>query len=172
MKVHLSKIPEEGWQGKLSFPASRLQRLGEAFGEQAGTVEAEIGLKQRGGNVEVRGAFRVALRLPCHRCLEPVPFALDEPLSITLAPDQTMEGMEDETHLSAGDLEVSFFAGEEIDLVRVLEDEIFLILPDNVCPEDGQGRCSHCGKNVDEMFDTVDNDRADHPFAKLKDFLR
>lgn len=172
MKVHLSQISEEGWRGSLKIPASSLRRLGEAFGEQTGTLEAEIGLKQRGGNVEVRGAFRVALRLPCHRCLEPVPFALDEPLSITLAPDQTMEGTEDDTRLSAGDLEVSFFAGEEIDLVQVVEDEIFLILPDNVCPEDGQGRCGHCGKNVDEMFDAAEDDRADHPFAKMKDLLR
>lgn len=171
MKVHLSQIGEGGWRTELDLPAASLARVVEALGEQDGRLVAEVALKHRGGNVEVGGALRITLRVPCQRCLDPVPVSLDEPLRITLTPDPGEGDLEEELHLSAGDLEVSFFSGEEIDVVQVLEDEIFLLLPEPVCGEDEAGQCLACGRNVEDMLRTEEPSPEGHPFAKLKDLL-
>ncbi len=79
--------------------------------------------------------------------------------------------MEEETTLSTGDLEVSFFDGEEIDLVQLVEDELLLLVPETVCEEDEDGRCTECGKDLNEMFRPQEADEADHPFAQLKELI-
>ncbi|MCZ6627028.1 MAG: DUF177 domain-containing protein [SAR324 cluster bacterium] len=172
MKFHLSQIPEEGISRKLEVPADSLPRLKETFGPQTGIVTAELLLKQRGGNVEVSGTLRAALDVPCHRCLEPARFELDEPLQVTLSPESRLSEMDDDTNLSAGDLEVSFFDGDQIDLNLLLEDEVLLLVPETICEEDEDGRCTECGKDLNEMFQPAEKDEAHHPFAQLKELLK
>ena len=172
MKCYLFQIPAEGLRRDLSFPAHSLPRLSSACGPQQGNITAELVLKQRGGNVEVKGTFKAALDVPCNRCLDPVPFHLEETLAVTLAPQASLEQMDEDFRLSEGDLEVSFFDGEEIDLGLLIEDELLLLVPESICDEDERGCCTLCGKNLEEMFKSKEPDLEDHPFAQLKQLIK
>ena len=172
MKFHLFQIPDEGLQRKLEVPAASLHRLVEAYGPQQGQVSVDLFIMQRGGNVEVTGRLRTKLDVPCNRCLDPIAFEIDEDFEVTLAPQTRLEEREEETTLSSGDLEVSFFDGEQIDLAMLVEDELMLSIPGNVCEEDEDGRCVQCGQTVDELFRARDGEDENHPFAQLKQFIK
>ena len=170
MKLPVVQIPDEGMERELRLPASALRRLEQVFGAQDGTLEAAVRLKNREGSILVEGTLRFSLAVPCQRCLEPVRMELDEPFAAILAPQSRLDELEVDLQLSAGDLEVSFYEGEAIDLVAVLEEEVLLLVPETICEEDSEGRCIQCGKNVDEILRRPDGD--DHPFAQLKEFLK
>lgn len=171
MKIGLSQIPEEGLHRALKVDASALPRIREAMGPEAGSLHAELFLKERGGNVEVSGTLTAELKVPCHRCLEPVPLHFEEPIGVTMAPQQRLEERGEETGLSRSDLNVAFFQGDEVDLTELVEDEVLLLLPETVCGEDEQGRCIRCGKTLEELFEQPEDAGEDHPFAQMKRFL-
>lgn len=172
MRFHLYQIPEEGIQRKLDIKVSSLSRLAEAFGPQPGSLTAHLFLKQRGGNVEVTGTVAGTLHVPCHRCLEPQLFEFEEAVAVTLVPEQRIKEMDDETALSPSDLDVTFFDGEKIDLAEIVEDEVFLAVPETLCEEDEQGRCTQCGKTLDDLFKPPEDDPEQHPLAQLRQFLK
>ena len=172
MKLPVVQIPEEGMERELRLPASEMRRLEQAFGAQDGTLEASVRLKNRKGSILVEGNLRFSLAVPCQRCLEPVRMELDEPFAATLAPQSRLDELEVDLQLSAGELNVSFFEGEAIDLVAVLEEEVLLLVPETICGEDSEGRCTQCGQNVDEILRGPEGDGDDHPFAQLKEFLK
>lgn len=172
MKFHLYQIPEEGVQRTLEVKAASLERLAEAFGPQAGTLTAHLFLRQRGGNVEVKGTLTGKLAIPCHRCLEPLSFDLDQQLTVTLVPEQRLSEMDEEISLSQSDLNVTFFDGETIELSAIIEDEALLAVPDTLCGEDDQGNCEVCGKKFEDLFQPPPEDPERHPMAELKRFLK
>ncbi len=172
MKFHLFQIPDEGLQRKLELPAASLHRLVEAYGPQQGQVSVDLFVKQRGGNVEVTGRLRANLDVPCNRCLDPAAFEIDEEFEVTLAPQTRLDERDEETSLSSGDLDVSFFDGDQIDLATLVEDELMLSIPDSVCEEDEDGRCLQCGQTVDELYRALEGEDENHPFAQLKQFIK
>ena len=172
MKFHLFQIPDEGLQRKLELPAASLHRLVEAYGPQQGQVSVDLFVKQRGGNVEVTGRLRANLDVPCNRCLDPAAFEIDEEFQVTLAPQTRLDERDEETSLSSGDLDVSFFDGEQIDLATLVEDELMLSIPESVCEEDEDGRCLQCGQTVDELYHALEGEDENHPFAQLKQFIK
>ena len=172
MKLHLSEIPESGWEGELSLPLEDFSRLGEAHGSQQGLCEARLIIRNRQGNLDIRGHLRVTVQAACQRCLDPVPLAVDEDVLVSMVPMADYEKQEADLHLGDGELEVSFYQGEEIDLRHLLEDELLLALPDTITDEDEDGNCTHCGRNVDALFaeDPLKNET--HPFAAMRNMLK
>lgn len=171
MKLNLYQIPDEGMQRKMEIPASSLQRLCEVLGPQKGKVAFDLFVNQRGGNVEVKGTLKTTLQVPCHRCLEPADFEIEEEIAVTLAPESRLSDTEEDAPLSAGDLDVSFFDGEQIDLLTLVEDELMLLIPETVCEEDEDGRCVQCGELTEEVLRIAEGEDQSHPFAQLKQFI-
>lgn len=172
MKFNLYQIPDEGIQRKTEVPASSFHRLNDVFGPQPGSVAFDLYVNQRGGNVEVKGTVRAELQVPCNRCLEPTAFEIDEEIAVTLAPESRLDDMDEEMTLSSGDLDVSFFDGEQINLLSLVEDEVLLLVPESVCDEDDDGRCMQCGKHTEELLRASQDEDESHPFAQLKQFIR
>ena len=172
MKLHLSEIPESGWEGSLEIPLASMPRLVEAHGPQEGTCHCALLIRNREGNVHLKGSIRVDLRSPCQRCLDPVPLPMEEPLDVALVPAATYRAQAQDVHLGGGDLEVSFYEGEELDLASLVEEEILLFLPDVVTGEDEAGNCDYCGRPVEEMFAGEEDKSEGHPFAAMRDMLR
>jgi len=169
MKIPLALIPEEGLRRSLRLPLRSMARLSEAIGEQSGEVAAEVIIKNRDGSVVLTGHLQASLRPPCQRCLEPVTLSLDEALRVALVSEQSYDDAPEEAHLTHGDLELSYYEGEELDLSHILEDELLLLLPEPVADEDAQGRCLVCGKATDELMS--EEASPTHPFAQLKILL-
>ena len=171
MKIHLSLIPEEGLERSLRLPLAKMERLTLTIGPQTGEAVAELILKNHEGSVEVTGAVRASLLPPCQRCLEPVTLELDENVRVALSPVVDYDKAPEDVQLGAGDLEVSFYEGEELDLAAIVEEELLLLIPDLITEEDEDERCLLCGKTMEEIFDLHPEPGPNHPFAKLKDWV-
>lgn len=171
MKLHLSLIPEEGVEHSLRLSLADMERLTQTIGAQTGEVVAELSLKNHEGSVEVTGSLRATLLPPCQRCLKPIPLELDEQVRVALSPVAGYDDAPEDSQLSAGDLEVSFYEGEELDLAAIVEEELLLLIPDLIVEEDEDQRCLICGKRMEELFDPQSEPDPEHPFAKMKDLL-
>ncbi len=172
MRIRLSDIPPEGIHRAFTLSLAAMARLGEAIGPQEGEVKLELRLKNREGNVQVDGRMQAVLSAPCQRCLEPVPLEVDEEVLVALSPEQDYDEEGEDLHLGAGDLEVSFYRGEELDLLHLVEDELLLALPDSVAPPDEEDRCTICGRRMEEIYPEERPGEEEHPFFQLKQLLR
>ena len=171
MKLHLAQIPDEGLARTLTLELAAMERLSAAVGPQVGTVVAELRIRNRNGSVEINGHLRATLAPPCQRCLDPVAVALDEAVHVALVPDRHYAQAPDDLSLGQGDLEVSFYAGEELDLQFIVEDELLLLLPEPVAEEDDEGQCVVCGRHTDEIIAEAPDAESNHPFARMKALL-
>ncbi len=176
MRIPVSQISEDGWTRKLEIPLGSLSRVVEAHGPQAGTLRADVTLKNHRGCIGMSGRIQADLRLACHLCLDRGPVAVDAALELMVVPTATWRaGPSDSAHpevqIAAADLDVSFYEGEELDLTQVLEDELLIAAPDSLGEEDEDGRCVHCGREVAAMLKPKHEPDAFHPFRELADRL-
>ena len=51
-------------------------------------------------------------------------------MRVALSPVASYDDAPEDTQLSAGDLEGSFYEGEELDLAAIVEEELLLLIPD------------------------------------------
>jgi uncharacterized protein len=101
-------------------------------------------LESAGEGYLLRGTLRGELLVPCARCLEPAPVAVDSPVAVTFVEASGDEGADAE---ETQDDVVSFEHGT-IDLGRPIRDEILLTVPMGpVCRPDCAGICPICGCN-------------------------
>jgi len=71
-------------------------------------------------------------------------------IDVTLFPE-TGVALEEEIELGNEDLKTSFFSGEEIDLSKLIRDQIILNVPYKaLCHEECRGLCPRCGANLNE----------------------
>ena len=99
------------------------------------------------------GNAKLALMIPCSRCLElvKVPFSLT--LDRALDMNQT-----DEDRVKALD-EQPYLQGYNLDVDQLVRDELLLNVPMKVlCDEDCKGICNRCGANLNH--ETCDCDRS------------
>jgi len=171
MKIHLSQIPEEGVEHQINWPVSSLPRLVELCGPQQGNLEARVFLRNHEGSVSVHGEVRLSVLAPCQRCLDPVPLLVDERVDLRLSPAEDYNQGNSEAHLGTGDLELSYYEGEEIDLAHLLEDEVLLSLPETVTETDEEGRCLVCSRSMEDLFDAERDDPEAHPFARMRQWV-
>jgi uncharacterized protein len=82
----------------------------------------------------------------CARCVEKYDFMLEKDFSIVLVPKRELKT---EAELEEEDLDLSFYAGEEIDLSPLVREQLILALPTRpLCREGCRGLCPHCGVNL------------------------
>lgn len=107
----------------------------------------------------------------CARCLEDYTFRLDAPFTFVLAPRADADATEPE--LSADDLALSFFEGEEIDLTPLVHEHTILALPTRpLCREDCRGLCARCGANLNAGPCGCPADTSDPRLRVLRTLLR
>jgi len=83
----------------------------------------------------------------CARCLEEYIFGLDHPFAFVLMPKAAAG-----THaaaLSAEDMALSYYEGDEVHLTPLVHEQAILALPTRpLCDEACRGLCSRCGANL------------------------
>jgi uncharacterized protein len=91
---------------------------------------------------------------------------LDEKAQFVLVPAPT--GAADR-ELSADDLALSFYEGEEIDLSPLFTEQAILTLPTRaLCGEECRGLCPECGANRNHETCTCGEPEPDQRFAVLR----
>jgi uncharacterized protein len=94
-----------------------------------------------------QGALHGQVVGTCARCLEEYAFGLDHRFDFVLTP-RAAAGVEP-ARLTADDLALSYYEGEEIDLTPLVHEQIILALPTRaLCGEGCRGLCPRCGANL------------------------
>jgi len=104
-------------------------------------------VRPRGGFFTVAGNCRLEGSVACSRCLEPVPWEVDENLSVDYRTPSSAP-LDAELGLEESDLDVAFLDSEKLDLAELAAEQILLALPVRVvCDESCAGLCPRCGAN-------------------------
>ncbi len=119
---------------------------GSPFADPAWRLDdVALRLERDGADVLVQGEIGALVPQVCGRCLESFPARVRAAVDLRLVPrPSTAENVE----LGADDLDVDFYAGEELDLGALIETETTLALPMKpLCRADCRGLCPVCGGN-------------------------
>ena len=145
-RIHVAEIVDGGLRHDVDLDPEQLALLLGDIGDEfrAGDgLKSRLKLNRAGDFVTVQGRVAVGLKYTCCRCLEEVETERSVRMRWTLLEEaryrKEVEGNE-EVELTAEDLEVAFYSGEEIDLGDVVRQAVVLELePYPVCPEQCRG---------------------------------
>ncbi len=176
MKVHLSRITDEGVRHSFRISAVDLSRLNEEMGPLqepvTGVIEADLSLKTIETAIRITGTVSAELELPCTRCLAPVQYRHEEAVWAVQAPVAELRLLELDLQLAPTDLDIDFFEGDEVDLTDIVEEQVLLMLPQTIyCHEECLGLCPQCGANLNDAPCGCEPARSHHPFAAMKALL-
>lgn len=142
-------------QGRM--PLGGFARLKDQLASEAGDVEYAVeGVLDPRGRPSLRLRVSGVLELRCQRCLEAMPFEVDEEQLLVLAATQA----EIDADPADADAPDRVLAGKQMVLRDLVEDQLILALP--FAPR--HARCKAAGELGDEGKVS--------PFADLRDILR
>ncbi len=120
-----------------------------------------------GRKLEVEGKAKLALTIPCDRCLEPVRVDLDFDIIRTLDLSESEEGRTEDLD------EQPYVNGFNLDVDQLVCDELILNLPMKVlCSESCKGICNRCGTNLNRETCDCDIRSADPRMAVIQDIFK
>jgi uncharacterized protein len=140
MIIRVSELEDQGLR------IDDVEALAAALTDPAWRLEAvALEVEADGADVFVRGRLAATVPQTCSRCLESFPARVDVPIEVRLVPRPTGA---DSVELGADDLDVDFYADDQLDLGRVVETETTLALPMKpLCRPECRGLCAVCGAN-------------------------
>ncbi len=110
-------------------------------------VKYRVDLIRDGDKILVKGNIKTSVSLICVRCADDFEYKIDSDFDLILFPLNKYELVNRE--LSEEDLEYIFFEGQEIDLEKIIAEQINFSIPLNpLCKYDCQGICPVCGSNL------------------------
>ena len=132
------------------------------------SVEVEGTLTKKIVQVDVKGEIFADAELECTRCLEKVEKKLEIPFETAFVTEENFTAAK-EAELNHGDLNVSVFGGDKIDLTELVREQILLNLPEQVfCRENCRGLCEKCGANRNTTDCSCEEKEADPRWSALK----
>lgn len=175
MRVRVADIREEGLalaftEKAEDFPV--LKALMER-GECVFTLPVNVRLRlvPMGGLVEVAGHVATQVEMACGRCLKPSSIPVASAFELAYArelpeiEDESDEGYE----LTAEDLGLVLYTGEEIDFADVVQEQVVLALPCHpLCDKECRGLCPRCGADLNEAKCHCEPQNFNIKFAALK----
>jgi uncharacterized protein len=125
-------------------------------------VALRLDVQQAGADIVVRGAVQGTAELSCRRCLNPVPYPVDEALTFVYRPGvPPAEAEAEEVYPlpERGDL----------DLTQAVREHVLLAVPEFVnCDEACRGFCPRCGANLNEAPCDCRTEEEDPRWAALR----
>jgi uncharacterized protein len=152
MRFKIKEIGEEGLPIDLSVSAELVATVCPDLGAVPGPkgIHLRGQLLKTGEDLFLRGRLQGSLHGSCARCLEKAVVGLDLPVNVSFVP-RPEDGPEPESE-EEDDVDVVFFAGEELDLAPEIRDQILLAFPINpLCAADCAGICPVCGGNRNQI---------------------
>lgn len=140
MKVLISEIPEEGLDLELQEMIKSDASLSP--------VRAQLRIKKVGTEVAVSGKILADVELQCSRCLKDFRSMLTIPVDVLYRPIENLRG-EDKHELKVDELDMSFYSGDELDLLDLIKEQIMLNLSMKpLCSDLCKGICLRCGADL------------------------
>lgn len=125
--------------------------------------------------VQVEGRVDTLVQLSCSRCLKEFETPLTVPFSLTYSrelPAPAADSEEEEgVELSAEEMGLIPYQGEQIDLREALQEQVLMGLPiQPLCQEACRGLCPQCGADLSSGDCNCESPDALNRFAVLKNF--
>jgi len=160
--VPVADITEGGLDWQMQLPGDFVAGLLPVDYRVSGDpVGLNVRLSLAGKNVVAQGVLTGALTAVCCRCLAESPFILKRTFRhVFVEGIDPAQDREEEVISETDDLDCTFFAGDEVDLLALGGDELVLALPVNpVCRKDCRGLCPVCGhdRNVSDCGCVIDD---------------
>jgi len=146
MIINVNKISDSGYALNDSVDIDNSQLLeDESFFLEG--IDYQIFFKRQNQRIQAQGKIHTAISLVCVRCLEQFELKIHSSFDIILFPkelvDQRSTALEDE------DLEYIFYENDQIDLEKILIEQVNLFVPFKpVCKADCKGICPSCGASL------------------------
>jgi uncharacterized protein len=165
MKIHVSRIPEEG----LHIDGGEVLETGNGEPMLARHV---LTVEKVEEDVLVRGEMETTLRLLCGRCLVEFERKMEIPVNLTFFPAQE-ETASESRELSEEEVGSSVYAEDEIDLGVFMKELVELHKPMKpLCSEECKGICPKCGANRNEKECGCAETGGDPRFQALEKLLK
>ena len=152
MKIPVDEIPQS--PKEIAF-SEKIEELNEIYRRSKNpdfgfppSLDVDLTYYRSGAELFFDGSFRGQFTGYCGRCLEQYSFTLDQDFAFVLTPEPTRSerGAEE---LRGGELGLSYYSGDEIDLTPLIIEQVMLALPTRpLCAEDCRGLCEGCGANL------------------------
>ncbi|MBI5280103.1 MAG: DUF177 domain-containing protein [Candidatus Solibacter usitatus] len=151
--------------GEIQFP-EEFSQIGDL--RVAGTAEL---LRNTLGEIRLRGHVTAGIEAACDRCLEPARMPVDGDFDLFYRP-AVKAGGHGEVHLEEGEIDLSFYDGDGVELREAIREHVLLSLPmQAICREDCKGLCPVCGVNRNDRqcgCATVTSDARWEAFKQLR----
>ena len=164
MKLSITDIPEEG----LSVDIEE----GEVAPDfVVSPVRASLNILRNGTQVSVNGSMTANVRLRCSRCLKDFFREMSVPFDVVYYPVDELHG-EETYEVRTEELEMGFYADQEIDLPGLLSEQVMLNVPMKpLCSDKCRGICSRCGADLGTEACACVDQEGDPRFKVLKKLL-
>ncbi|MBI5143297.1 MAG: DUF177 domain-containing protein [Nitrospirae bacterium] len=144
MRIFISKIPEDG------LALNVRERISPEEFSITTPVTGGLRVRKVENRVLVDGELSCRAGFQCSRCLGDFEGAVDSRLSVEYRPAPEQDEAE-EHELQAGELDVIFHEGDELDLSELVMEQVLLAVPMSpVCSDSCKGLCPVCGGNLNE----------------------
>lgn len=128
-------------------------------------------LRREDRRVHVQGRVVARVQVECDRCLKPIDMPINSSFKleyVTQADYQAQQAVE----LTEGDLDLTVFDGEVIDIDELVKEEILLAVPDHtLCQDDCKGICPRCGVDRNSGNCGCETAEIDPRWAGLKELV-
>jgi uncharacterized protein len=122
--------------------------------------------------IDVQGDLNTLVRLPCGRCLKEYETPLKSRFELTYVhrlPCTQEDEISEEVEISAAEMGLIYFEGENINLQDGIQEQVIMALPVRpLCNENCKGLCANCGHDLNEGDCGCNRQSADSRFAALK----
>ena len=177
MRIRIDDIKDQGLTLEFAEEPAAFPELAEISAEGAckfvGPVKTQLRVFLVRDMVEVEGNVETILRQSCSRCLEEYEEKIGAPFALTYTreiPEVTDDSGE-EVEISAEEMGLICFEGEEIDLREAVQEQVVMALPLRpLCRRECKGLCPHCGANLNEGDCGCGSPDFNIKFAALKGF--
>jgi uncharacterized protein len=143
----LDEIPPEGLEFELA-PDPALYGIDAVKVLLPPGVSGWIRILKERRELAVSGEVRAVLESPCSRCLAPSACSVAGEFSFRMIPEGKGPDAE-ETELTSGELEVEFYVGDEVDVRRIIAEQVYLNVPLSIlCRPECRGLCPQCGQDL------------------------
>lgn len=160
MKIVIPDIPKEG----IELDVRDLLPADDTLLSIRGLIKVE----KVGSEIMVKGDLKAAVNLECSRCLRNFGGDLSIPVDVVYHPVEELTGA-DHHEVTSDELDLDFYSGDELDISRLLKEQIALNIPMKpLCNDLCRGLCPQCGTDLNMSTCSCSMKSIDPRFQQLK----
>ncbi len=176
MKIETQHIPQHGLTMEHRMQAGEFDILKSLIAkgevEFTGTIGIKLSIMPLKDLIQVDGSVKTSVRIDCSRCAESFDAQLRRQFSLAYSrkiPQDLHRDDAEEIELTAQQIGLILYQGDEIDLRDALAEQVVLALPYKpLCRQDCRGLCQNCGANLNREVCQCKADLNGGPFEVLK----